>query len=494
MTLDIKQVFATLRRNELAGQTDDLELLDALRSAIATREEFILGSFVYSEPGSDASHFWPRSSPPLFYHNSYSNDVNFTEKAKATFDILTSKNLFLSAMLHELDEKRAKRVELIHSDDATTCFSEGHESGCSSEFSNDSAAWAINSTLGKLPHLFRDDASKASASAYSAEICGYFPNQDSYLIVYCPFLVPDGKPPGNFFGVFRCQKRCSQLLEFLSDIQLAGTLIFSRMAVDAKLEKLNLEVKKLHEYHDAIHGLGAVLGRIETIVNPTYLLAGVGTLSAMRLNDFLALDTPHHNVDSWTKDICLEFVGLLKSKKQEFLKLRRELPEGLYGKLFGGVQGILDDNGELESTTVKDVGRIIKSIFKEEACPLVWISNAEKHGEAIKLSGGVTALGFMLGLRALETDEKNIFIRRTKIDGSVLLEISVLANDEGEDGLNALCGLVRAKATNDAFKLHDRHTATALALLWRASGLVKDPEMDGNVVKFSYSYKLRDIK
>lgn len=458
--LNVRGMFEKIHNQLLAGglvnEAEELSLLKDIENELKERDDFVLGSFIYWKRDGNKA-FWPPSDPPLFYSNTYSSDTNFTDKAGGTYSDLVKNSLFLSELIHGENQIRAMQIEMVHRTSKSKCMSDGHESSCSAQCNHDSKR-AIVRHLDKLEDLFTVETKQANAKKYAEKIVGYFPDEANYLIVYCPFLVPNGKPPGSFFGVFKCKEECKSLLPLLTDIQLAGTLIFSRMAVDSKLERIRQEVDKLRGFHDSVKQLGSILSNIEVVMNPNYLLAGVATLADMKLGTFF---DNNHDVNNWSDDIAIQFINLIKSEKDNFDKLQKDLPAEVFERCFGKVQMLLSKQ-TMDTQGIKNAGYIIKCIFKDNTCPLCWVNKSSPCNQAIKfkLNSDVSGLGFVLALNALGA---NAPIQIEQNNLKILITVS--ASEEGQEGLNSLLEEAKRKVTEAGLKLHDGHTSTALALL-----------------------------
>lgn len=228
-----KNAFEALRKVflENGGKNPDADLLTALAEKIATRNGFVLGAFVAWERPDDAA---PKGIPltngdVLFFHSSC--DDSFKKQAKVTLGIIVIEKLYVSGLLHKQKSIRSKQVDIVH-----RCPS-GDTCAPIADTPND---WYCNNQLKNLTSIFNELSEKEIAKRYITVVEGYFPKKDApYIIVYCPFLVPDGKPPGNYFGVYECSGADQKdLLDHLAAIQHSGTMIYARRAMESKAEEI----------------------------------------------------------------------------------------------------------------------------------------------------------------------------------------------------------------------------------------------------------------
>lgn len=466
MALDIGKVFAGLRDNELKNNTDDLNLLGEVENVIKHRDDFILGSFIYSHRDSNKIGFWPDNDPPLFYGNNSSINGEFVDNATETFNTLREKELFLSTYLHEMDSKRAKRVELVHKDDVQECLAHLHFGSCGGACDDHwHEDWAIKNTLKNLYEIFNKQEIQDKIKIYSEIITGYFPSpKNNYLIVYCPFLVPDGKPPGNFFGIFECTNRCADILALLGNIQLAGTLIFSRMAVDAKQNKIKREVGRLRELYGQIVEAGHVIGNLEAIINPNTLIAGDEPWKKLRetFTSFFE-DKMNHDVSSWNEETIPKFGDVIVSSKTDFGQLKSMIGNELYNRCFATVDTVFGHaRAGYNNVDVKKAGFILKAACRNGQCPTSWMGHQEDN-KHIALRGSISPLSFIMALH-------NSNVKPSFNENSCEINISVPSIPDMGD-LNLLETAIKSKMEGTkGIAFYDGHTSSKIAVLACAAG------------------------
>lgn len=228
---ELRNIFLVNTENET-----DAKLLTALSKKIATREHFVLGAFVaWERPGDDAPIGIPLTGGEVLFFGDVSNE--FKDQAKKTLGVIVANKLFISGLLHKQDDNtRSKQVDIVH-----RCTPPCAISGTSNN-------WYCNNLLANLCGTFKTELEKGIAEQYRKVVegispyadHGYFPEKDkSYIIIYCPFLVIDGRPPGNYFGVYECVSADqTDLLDHLAAIQHAGTLIYARRAIESKAREI----------------------------------------------------------------------------------------------------------------------------------------------------------------------------------------------------------------------------------------------------------------
>ena len=416
--LDVRGLFEKIHRQLLDGQFDEtkeLGLLQDAKTALMNHPNFVLGSFVYWRRDGKKD-FWPigspLGSPPIFYSPAYQSNTTFTGRVTAAYNKLSEyqtssgKGLFLSELIHEESQVKALHIEMVHNND-NSCKDEIHAHSCDDRCGHESKR-AIVRRLEQLQELFPDNGTKKKyAKAYAAIIVGdtdsgYFPDTGNYLIAYCPFLVPNGKPPGSFFGVFKCEGKCKKLLPLLTDIQLAGTLIFSRMAVDAQAHRLKDEVEKLRKLYGEIMQVGNIIGNLELIMNPDALIAGTQEWEKIRnyvVNHFTDnLDANGcHTVKDWeaTPQCLVRFIDKIKECNTAFAILKEKLGDELYTNYFSDVE-ILFTGGD--EATAKRAAHIIKCLAKGKSCPLVWFFPSVSLIHGIEINSTRSPLSFAIAL------------------------------------------------------------------------------------------------
>ena len=232
----IETTFNALRQHFVSTASapfDDAALLKELVDKIKKHNLFVTGAFVvWEDSRADAPKAINlNNGSKLFFSSSASTD--FIAKAKNTLAILEREQLFVSRLLHNQNHQRSKQIDLIHSCHVESCFRRDFTSIASCGSNVDDEQWYCVNLLCELSEVFDKETDKETAKKYRTYIQGYFPDSnEKYTIAYCPFLVPDGKPPGNYFGVYKCNGNCKDdLLPHLSEIQHAGTLIYARRAI-----------------------------------------------------------------------------------------------------------------------------------------------------------------------------------------------------------------------------------------------------------------------
>lgn len=229
--------YEALRTVFLGGhqESTDNKLLIELSKNISSRDDFVLGAFVaWKRPDDKTPEGLVLENDEVLFFSTVVDDA-FKARAKKTLATIKSKNLFVSALLHKKGKERSKKVDIVH-----RC-----QPPCPPV--ND-GKWYCNNSLENLAAEFSEQPEKDIASEYMKVLEGsapyhgegYFPDPNkSYLVIYCPFLVPDGKPPGNFFGIYECVgEKQAGLLAHLAAIQHAGTMIYARRAMESKMGEI----------------------------------------------------------------------------------------------------------------------------------------------------------------------------------------------------------------------------------------------------------------
>lgn len=496
--VNIKEVFRKLRNNELSGnKSNDLNLLDDLMDAIKSKDGFVLGSFTFTEH-SIGSHkdanierkFWPENYPHLFYGLSIDDD-QFKAKATEAFNILKTNKLFISTLIHQLDDKRAKRVELIHRYQAENCLPLIHDETCLNNCNCKihSEDWVLKNTLTNLPNSFPQVEHNKIANSYVKTVESYFPNNRNHLIVYCPFFVPDGKPPGNFFGVFECIDKCHEILDFLSDLQLAGTLVFSRKAIDAKLENIMTEVNRLRGVLEPIQEMTYAINNLEGVVNTNSLALGDEEYKQLRKARLLSWGSACHTVAKWDDQCKDEFNTWLQGQKSVFSKLKGRLGDERYRKYFSEVENVLNNNvNKLQKDQLQKAGFIIKYVL-QGTCPCEWAGVSEKR--AIETAKDeISPLNFILAIEALGT-YCNVSSDKDKVN----IDVSVPCKDDSKEGLQKLLDAINDKKMKDVCSLYKGNTSSAIALLAKAAyeeekgAAISDGKLKARYVYFTKEYE-----
>lgn len=488
--------------NEQAIGNVFIKGIQKLADHIITREDFVLGAFVRFRPtksGIAPEVLSLKDSDKLFFSKETTQD--FQRGAKVVLEKLQTQNLFLSRLVHELDQSRARKVELVF------------HCSCNNIFTLISAdiEWLSVAILGKVASsmTISDSAklielNKLEKDYTAAIMDGYFPDKDAcYVLVYCPFLVGDKKPPGNFFGVFK-NSNCSDfvsnsdLLAFLSEIQLAGALLFSQCSVEELVEIENHEkyqqVKNLLKQArtirtTALHEMDRIYEEADAILDPFGLWAGVEALNEwitvyeQAFSDGVKPDVwegANHDWPKWTQVAMNTFSNKFNGTYKE--RMEAALDINCVGKLFGG--WIVDINNNWIC---------IAKMLCNGNLPLRWLNedDAACNFESLQilLENKVPPLAVYQAYSALSTQHT---VNGTKGENSYTLnvEISLMT---GESGFDNLLKSVDSKAPlitqskGARVSLNKNATSSALGVL-KAAANAADNNSNNGTLTYTFTF------
>lgn len=509
----IKKTYESLREHFVTTKPtplDDTQLLKDLSYQIAQRDDFLMGAFIVWEDLKDEN---PKAivfgnNEALFFHKELGNA--FKTKAIETLKELTAKKLFISRLLHKQSHQRNKQIDLIHSCYMKTCFKKnGNPSGCKIDVK---AEWYCINLLCELPDVFEDKEEKEQATEYLAVVQRYFPEEEGkYTVVYCPFLVPDGKPPANYFAVYKCINKCSteDFLGHLSEIQHAGTLIYMRRAIanaiNSKAAQLEAPLEKLRNLREHIEQVSGAISAIEAVMNPYYLYVADSELKLLKraleplfVNDGAA---NWHDIDNWNavryEKLRTEVWG---THKNSIMNELNKVGANVYRNYFSIFDAIPENCSEI-TYECKMAGYYAKALNHARS-PLCWVltslTNATESAGCEKmevvLDNEVPPLVFNLALSALIEKDATI----TPNIAEATLALHVVIPDDGSGKLGELCKLVNTKLYMDTISLSSGQKSTALALIIQASKeyaeIIKAGcQPDGDKFEMKLSYSLEDI-
>lgn len=468
----VTQVFNGLRDHFVSQKKElnDLILLNSLVNQIKARNDFVLGAFLSweSADANEPTAINISGDEVLFFPDTTGDE--FKKTAKKTLADIKKDQLFVSLLLHKQNNKRSRQIDLIHSCDVKTCSNKGqaHSGACAA---NSEDEWYGMSLLCELPNEFSSNTKdQTSAEKYASTVTAYFPKPENrYVIVYCPFLVPDGKPPGNFFGIYECNGSCSDdLLSHLSAIQHAGTLIYARRAITnalgSKFALLEKPLNELRSLREQMANVSGAISQIEAVMNPYYLFTANSELEKLNtsLDPFF---TAHHelNEPKLKNEEYGVFFKIWAEHRSDIEKELNKFDKNLYKNYFG----IFDD----EENSKKIVVLYQAKALHKKKSPCCWImgdkSKDENYTQMVNLDNKVPPLVFNLALLVLKEKHKTI-LEPTVINNLLILDINISA-DSKADGLDHLSKAVIEKLTKSVSSLSNGQTSTALALIIKAS-------------------------
>lgn len=488
--------------------------LSSVVQKLASEHEFVLGAFVHFEleGGKAKPTLLPLNEGELFFGEAMT--TAFKTKAYETLGELKNGgkmegSLFLSELVWNSFPHRARMVQLAISCKCGSCSNKNFTLN----------GWGTAYDLGSL----HDSISKEEGVAipglqqkedlYSKAIEGYFPkNNDCHFLVYCPFLIADGKPPGNFFGVFRrCSTACSRshdvtadanILKWVTFVQMAGTLAFSQLSLKSLSKIENHEkFKNVMKFVDdarvagerAVAEMHKKLVALEDYLNPDGCFAGVEEFGKLKSemgeyfgrNGHFSGTGTLHDPKNWKRDdvnlFCTKFQNKCPGLQQ---KLAGNNFETLfkYWQLSSSPDHIVRDERPFYSAPY------IAKMLSRSQLPLLWLEEFCQIPDEFRLRGIVignyfadkqiavfTAINLLVGLGATaEIDGKSLQLK---------IEIFPEKAKGGENALNNLPALVQeltARFRDGASISSHGQSTTVLAILADASALETHPNRCAN--------------
>lgn len=510
----IKSAFGGMRSLFVKGESKadgDKPLLNELKNRIATQSDFVLGAFVvWERPEDEVPKGVVLDSEVLFFGSEANGE--FKDKARKTLKDIEGKQLFVSSLLHRNNSPRSRQIDLIHN-----CEDCGALAGKSCEGAGAGGeAWYSVNKLSDLPRVFDVAKDKENATQYVEVVKGYFKSSDgAYVIVYCPFLVPDGKPPGNYFGVYKCNGDPEALLNHLEAVQHAGTLIFARRAIanalSSEAARLKGPLKTLRDLRTEMGLVSGAIGQIEAIVNPYYMFVANTEIQgfAKALKDVFLDISPTdkcHEVRDWTnnEECWKRLERAIQSRLPTISNIfTASNNSNTYSEYFSPFEstGSLSTNNDAKLKTACIAKALnykysplhwIDTSLQNTSTTLVNVATAEKTcAPCVMLGGNVPPLPFNLALRSLKSDPSND-ISASICDDTLSITIKINKKDDGS--LDILDSEINEKVKMDIESFSDGGTVSACALLRKACSFVKQVvDDDKSTLTLSLQYTLREV-
>ena len=488
--------------------------LKTLANKLKSEHEFVLGAFVRWQAKEDG--YRPilvelNNGQRLFFRDD--EDTGFMVDAHKTLNILEggkdNEPIFLSSIVHELIPHRARMVELAIRCTCKSCKLDNFALG----------EWGKVHFLGKLAESVRAENPQVDTEKleqlrireqkYAKAIPGYFKGKGGcHILVYCPFLVSDGKPPGNFFGVFRkCTKgsECgdqhittdNSLVTLLSAIQMAGTLVFAQFSIVELLDIENHEkYKKISDLLQrarairtkALREMDELYEQADAHLNPYGPWAGVDALDnwISFYEEKCFGDAPpegcKHNCSQWDSSGGKWFKDEFHNKSYAS-RLKSALGEDKYKNLFAwwGEKITCEHSNKL-------IGCCIAKMLKERQLPLLWVMSdlGNKMLLPVKLKNKVPPLVVFSAIQLLGAIVE-------VVGDDVIVKVSIA--DDGRDleelKESATSYVEKVKKGDRSTSKENQTTASLAALICSSNGQSLDViKNDVNHLTGTFTYIL----